>query len=386
MTDVSSFTKYHGKRIAWFCSDPRARSYLLVPSSSPSSFNEDISTTIPSSTLLTFIDTALQDRRFLFLVVEMLHFFHGFLVHKSYINQIGVFSFTSLSLPTNAVEACVSSSDDYRRLVKDVLEKLGLLQLSELIIFMVYSAQFIQKYLDCTGKLLPFTKTVQDLIYSASHTQMLPLSGVLRDPTDRMRRLLQWVHENIILIHALLQETSNEYQGIHVMTKERRLILEKSLKEDIITTFGNLFHRISFDWCVSSPFSLFFSLADKRSNTIISGSSLLQSILAQPRRHVALGIYEKCSPDSSSIGNDVRAAISVLNSRIIDVITWFSLFINEIHQGDSTLRRFPESHSAMHQRFSFTVYQLIHMGMISKSRRSDDIYEKQAIVWVSNSS
>jgi hypothetical protein len=386
LTDESSFTSHHGKRMAWFCLDQNARSYLM---SSSTISSDGTSSHVPSSTLMAFIDAAIQDKRFLFLIIKLVHFAHSFLVNGTTENRIDGNSSTTLLYPENAVEACICLSDEYQQRVTNILDKLGQLQLSDLIVFIIQGSRLIQNMLDdSTMTCSPFRKSVEDLIYGYTDTDARkPSTGVLRDPEERVRRLLQWTHENIILMHSLLQENSEERLGIPCMSKETIASLESSLKQDIITTLDNLFHRISFDWCVSSPLSLLRSLADRRSNSLVSGTSFLQSILALPRRHVSHGIREIIITSNVDVlGNDVRIAFSVMNVRVIDIATWFTRFTHEIHQvDDGKIEKSAnglETNRTHLQRFTFAVYQLIHMGIVSKSSRSDDIYEKLAMVWL----
>lgn len=389
MTGESSFTHDHGKRMAWFCLDQNARSYLM---SSMASSDDVASSVIPSSTILTFIDTAIQDQRFLFLIIHLVHFAHYCLVHKNpddaHLKRIlDRKVFTTLSCPENHVEACVCLSGEYLQRVKSILGQLGQLQLSDLVVFLIQLAKVIQMMLvseHSTMALSSFTQTVMDLIYYNTDTRA-PSTGILRDPKERTKRLLQWIHENIILTHALLQEYSEEGLGVRKMSTAELASLESSLRQDIVTTLDNLFHRISFDWCVSSPISLLLSLADKRSNTLMSGTSFLQSILAQPRRHVASALRENLCASNVELANYVRIAFSVMNVRVIDLATWFARFANGIHDDGKMEKPINDSETNLNliRSFTFAVYQLIHMGIVSKSRRSDDIYEKLAMVWVS---
>ena len=115
---------------------------------------------------MTFIDAAIQDQRFLFLIIKLVHFAQSFLVNKTTENRIDGTSSTTLLYPENAVEACICLSDEYRQRVTNILDKLGQMQLSDLVVFILHGSRLIQHMLaDSTMTCSPLRKSVEDLNY-----------------------------------------------------------------------------------------------------------------------------------------------------------------------------------------------------------------------------
>jgi hypothetical protein len=395
MTDDVTFTNMHKNRLAWFCLDPKARSYLMTSSSTTPL--ETVETNVPCSTFLTYLETAIYDRSFLFLVIELVHFSHSFLMNVNHDKSHDT-SIPSASIHYSDIrlDVCICAQDEYRRKVQTILDRLAQLHIPNIIVFMIECARFTQSKL-LTDGIPSFTNVVRDLVSHKQGMNSHLKTTTMTKPQDRAKRLLHWMNESIVLLHALVEAgdvfrnrtTGNKtFDDRHhrMLSTEQRLDYECALRNSLSSTFENLFYRVSMDWCVSSPISLLLSLADCRSNPLISSCSFKQSILAQPRRHVTIALRERISHlDQSNIGNDVALVYSVFNARIIDVSTWFFRFTNELDTVDNEVHdRLLDRSPGLLQRFAFAVYQLVHMGIVSKSRRNDEIFEKNTMVWASS--
>lgn len=132
----------------------------------------------------------------------------------------------------------------------------------------------------------------------------------------------------------------------------------------------------------------------KRSNPLMSivllhndsmSESFASSLHTKPRSDLASAItnplIQEIDYDNNAFGEyalDMKTALSVFDSRLIQVGEWFRQFFEERFSDMES-----ESNYNLVHRFGFCVYQLMICGIVIKSRRSDSVFEKAVLVWAS---
>jgi hypothetical protein len=110
--------------------------------------------------------------------------------------------------------------------------------------------------------------------------------------------------------------------------------------------------------------------------------SCTSSIHTQPRRDLALAIT-RSDANRGNNGDeftcDVKIAFSVFDSRLIPAEEWFRRFTESL---PSEKKKGVDTADLVH-RFAFCLYQLMFCGLVIRSSRNENVFEKTALVWAS---
>lgn len=104
------------------------------------------------------------------------------------------------------------------------------------------------------------------------------------------------------------------------------------------------------------------------------------SISTRPRHDLASALGNPDNDEADDLILDMQVAFNVFDSRVIQIEEWFRRF-TERRILDSKEKR--DSKAGMLQSFAFCVYQLILCGLVVRSRRVENGFEKAALVWAS---
>ncbi len=103
------------------------------------------------------------------------------------------------------------------------------------------------------------------------------------------------------------------------------------------------------------------------------------SISTRPRHDLASALGNPYNDEADNLILEMQVAFTVFDSRVIQIEEWFRRFA-ERRIPDSKER---DSKAEMLQSFAFCVYQLILCGLVVRSRRVENGFEKAALVWAS---
>lgn len=143
---------------------------------------------------------------------------------------------------------------------------------------------------------------------------------------------------------------------------------EWDLREWIVQEFCNII-------CYSGNaplFSVVFFGNNERTESFTS------SLNTRPRRDLASAISNpNCDNLMDEFMIDAKVAFNVFDSRLIPVEEWFRRF----NQCRTTDKKEKVITGDLLQRFAFCVYQFMICGLVVRSRRNENVFEKAALVW-----
>jgi len=354
MTGATSFVRRHGQRIAWFGLDANARSYAL------SSLGRDAKMLSDSKSLAYALDAAVQERKFIALVSNIVHLS----VDAQPVgakDERGNDTVTKTVFGVrmmNSIEPCLTLSFEYREAVRKIFVMLRRASLSDI-------ANTIALWIREVGYNLEdrsHTSFFFDPFNSSKHRDW-SADKYRRDPAERLIMFLRLLNECIILIDAI-DDASED--------------MDQQLREYFVSKFDRIFRRISSDWNMT-PLSSFSAL---RRNVSPGGTSFEASLNAEPRRCVAAAITNRSNTVTSSVAGyeleDAAKVFDIMDCRIIETSEWFMRFSTLVSEASYSCQGI-----VLLQRFAFAVYQLVHCGLVVRSRRREDAFEKVAMVWCS---
>lgn len=123
-----------------------------------------------------------------------------------------------------------------------------------------------------------------------------------------------------------------------------------------------------------NPLSAVFAFGNTKSMTFDN-----KDINVAPRHELALALSKPIVNDTIDFTVDVKIAFNAFDSRLISLEEWFSRFSDRL----SHLEKEKSDTSEVVQRFAFSLYQLMFCGLVVRSRRRDNLFEKGALVWAS---
>jgi len=105
-----------------------------------------------------------------------------------------------------------------------------------------------------------------------------------------------------------------------------------------------------------------------------------KSLQPHVRRSIAVGLASpppNLPRKNESITHDPIVAFQSMKCRVVSIDEWYGFFLEVLDKDCSA------DHDILWQRFTFSVLQLEHCGLVSRSRRRENSFEKTAMVWSS---
>jgi len=345
----ASFVRRHGKRLAWFCLDRQARSFMLSMihnnNTNDNEYNNnqnanhsdiEIKGLSDSRSLFTAIQATVEERSFPSLVGRLVHIASQYqnslcsptnstlatkLDHETNHNSHAL----SLSKPTtndwgvtNTIEHCLTLSETYKNNARNIFEFLRKAPLHDIASLLFQwreeASNTIQACQSVAGTASMLCEYLD--IFSWDHEYS-------RNPNEKTAKLIDFINECLILvgsIHDELEKTttdeeivahddddeienSHDSQGQMVMRSSG--VIEKELRQFLVMGFETLFRKTSLDFnrILLSTFSVF---KDSISSNFGNSRATLfeESIRAEPRRLVAEAIRQSLSTSHLASGKN----------------------------------------------------------------------------------
>jgi len=346
MAQSSAFTTSQWQRIAWFCVDKDARSYIASTSKS------DITSGSCTSSLRNMI---WRKRTFALLNAWMK-------ISRELLPSLGG-NDSSLLVDFDLVEGRLSHSayfDDLFHALCDFLLKLPLKDVKGLLIdwrneMKRHAASFV----------------AADKAFSLGY-EYIDDEGLRKTQGAAWRYLQEDINNFIILFDA--QETANARENDD---DNNQAGLIRELRASLVHSLEMSYRRLK-------DFKMPFSSEAVRRETKKYASSGVKSLFPQVRRATARALALPSGlPDRTiSTTHDPVIVFQSMTTRVIDIEEWYDLFVEDV-AGNSTGNAKCRG-DVLWQRFVFAVQELEICGLVSRSRRrGGNAFEKNAMVWSS---
>ena len=328
-----SFMNLYGIHSEWFCIDSKARKRMMrdicasnVTESSKIEQHNDIGNSCDFFNSI----QALQDEIFMMeLVLKLINVVKRKVQSMSSCDNDD--DRTRTKLNQIHIDAFLIRSDQLRLLLEKILDFVRLASKKELI-------QLIGNFRDITDDFFHTHKvsSSSSMNYVEDFSHFFDQCVVLLDcvDNDMERDLREWMAEN--------------------------LCMKLSFKP---------FQKVDYH-----PLSSVFTFGNPKSMTFNN-----KNINVAPRHELALALSKPIASDTIDFTFDVKIAFNVFDSRLILLEEWFRRFSDRL----SHLEKKKPDRFEIVQRFAFSLYQLMFCGLVVRSRRRDNLFEKGALVWAS---
>ena len=176
---------------------------------------------------------------------------------------------------------------------------------------------------------------------------------------EKIMKMSSFFHQAVVLIDGVASDNDDD--------------IEHDLREWIVEELYPILCQHSFQNNDAVP--LYHATVIGNDDRIISYFS---SIGTKPRHELTTSIANPEDRDDSiyRFTIDMKMVFTAFNSRVIQLEEWFQRFVDAHPLKHITT-------ADMVQRFAFCLYQMMLCGLIVRSRRKENLFEKAALVWAS---
>jgi hypothetical protein len=341
MAQIPAFANAEWSRIAWFCVDKGARSFIMASSTSR---DADMTSRFCASRIRTMI---WRQRMFVLVNAWIRH-------ARDLLPSLGRTKAADLMIDFGLVEGRVSQSSSFDELFQALDE-------------------FIRK--------LPIRDVQALLLRWRDEMKHRETSFAAAD--NAFRHVYEYVDESgDDIIWKLTEEELNSFIILFCRQESEGRALEdesavcKELRASLVHSL-EVKSRMLKD--LNMPFSS--DRVKEDSETVISSG--VGSLLPQVRRGTARALAHPPALPSreTSITHDPLVVFQAMTTRVVEIEEWYKTFSEEIGTSSPTIRG-----GILWQRFIFAVHQLEMCGLVCRSRRrGGNAFEKTAMVWASGS-
>ena len=341
MAQIPAFANAEWPRIAWFCVDKGARSFIMASSSSR---DADMSSRFCASRIRTMI---WRQRMFVLVNAWIRH-------ARDLLPSLGRTKTADLMIEFGLVEGRVSQSSSF----DELFQALG---------------EFIRK--------LPIRDVQALLLRWRDEMKQRETSFAAAD--DAFRLVYEYVDESgDDIIWKLTEEELNSFIILFCRQESagRALEDESAVCKELR---ASLVHSLEVKSRMLKDLNMPFSSDRVREDSEAVISSGVGSLLPQVRRGTARALsHPPALPNrETSITHDPLVVFQAMTTRVVEIEEWYKAFTEEIGTSSPTIRG-----GILWQRFIFAVHQLEMCGLVCRSRRrGGNAYEKTAMVWASGS-
>lgn len=329
--DDKEFMKKFDKHLTWFMVDYHSRKRITSKMQDRSLLRDDSGQHLTryenSKEMVDSINIIFGQRFLVSLIANILSVVHEHLLF----NNKGRSMFQDKHV--NMIEAFLTKSNHYRQVLEKLFDFIRSSSIQDVILFL--------------SKLIEV---------SQEHIRRIDIdikqSSITKDVTD----VLSFLQSSIILFDKVTKD------------------FEWDLREWTVEELSKIFSYQNTNG-VGGPIQ-------PVSHSVFYGSNerveyFASSLCTMPRHDIATAIGNPDVDNVDRLSLDLKVTFNAFDSRVIEVEEWFRRFI-ENHTGKGIEE---ESTSNQLQRFAFCVYQLILCGLVVRSRRSENVFEKAALVW-----
>ena len=362
MAQIPAFTSSEWQRIAWFCVDKFARSFIM----SSSSRDSDMTFSSCASKIRTMIW-----RKRMFLVVN------AWIKHaQDLLPTMAGKKKSDLMIDFGLIEGRASQSESFDELFEALSEFIRKLPVKDVKALLLRWKEEMEQH--------------EASFLAADEAFRLVYEYVNESGGDIIWKLMKDDLNSFILLFDRLETKENEPKDDKDkmdMTDEpgdsnggadetEVVDVGRELRESLIYSF-DVKCRMLKD--LNMPFSSETVREDSEA-VIKSGTSAL---IPQVRRGTAraLAFPPPLPSRETSITHDPVIVFQALTTRVVDIEEWYKAFAEEVNQYKSSGRG-----DILWQRFIFAVHQLEMCGLVCRSRRrGGNAFEKTGMVWASGS-
>ena len=341
MAQILAFANAEWPRIAWFCVDKGARSFIMASSSSR---DADMSSRFCASRIRTMI---WRQRMFVLVNAWIRH-------ARDLLPSLGRTKAADLMIDFGLVEGRVSQSSSF----DELFQALG---------------EFIRK--------LPIGDVQALLLRWRDEMKQRETSFAAAD--DAFRLVYEYVDESgDDIIWKLTEEELNSF----IVLFDRQESEGRALEDESAVCKelrASLVHSLEVKSRMLKDLNMPFSSDRVKEDSEAVISSGVGSLLPQVRRGTARALaHPPALPNrETSITHDPLVVFQAMTTRVVEIEEWYKAFTEEIGTSSPTIRG-----GILWQRFIFAVHQLEMCGLVCRSRRrGGNAYEKTAMVWASGS-
>ena len=362
MAQIPAFTSSEWQRIAWFCVDKFARSFIM----SSSSRNSDMTSSSCASKIRTMIW-----RKRMFLVVNV-----WIKLAQDLLPTMAGKKKSDLLIDFGLIEGRASQSESFDELFEALSEFIRKLPVKDVKALLLRWKEEMEQH--------------EASFLAADEAFRLVYEYVNESGGDIIWKLMKDDLNSFILLFDRLETKENEPKDDKDkmdMTDEpgdsnggadetEVVDVGRELRESLIYSF-DVECRMLKD--LNMPFSSETVREDSEA-VIKSGTSAL---IPQVRRGTAraLAFPPPLPSRETSITHDPVIVFQALTTRVVDIEEWYKAFAEEVNQYKSSGRG-----DILWQRFIFAVHQLEMCGLVCRSRRrGGNAFEKTVMVWASGS-
>lgn len=339
-----SFMELYGIHSEWFCIDSKARKRMI---SDLNAVNGDVDTAKKLNNLakdscnfFNHIQDLLEERMIVELVIKLVIVVQ----RKLPLQPCGGSSEGDIKVGFNIIEAFLSRSDQFKLLLEKTMDFIRTTSKSELI-------RLVGSFIDVT-----------DAFLSANEKRQMFVESVDREsdvsPMKQARDILSFFDQCIVLIDCVTNDMEWDLRE-WIAEKVCLLLCFRQSQGDENSTLSPVIH---FGRKESTKFD----------RNIIS---------VGPRREMAMALSKPTANGLNTLDFtfDVKVAFNVFDSRLISLEEWFGRFSEQLTQ----VLKDNSNTTVKVERFAFSLYQLMFCGLVVRSRRKDNLFEKGALVWAS---
>ncbi len=346
-----SFMELYGTHSEWFLIDSMARKRMIneiyaLEGGDKRLPNTRKKTPMGSSSFEFFksIQKAHGERMKSILLIKLLVALHEFMLLSSESSsEQGHMENIEKKKDFNVIEEYLLRSDRFKSICEVTLKNMQSASKQELITLFGSLIDITESFLAAEDK--------QEFFVSSTNERKKSQLSSMKGVTD----VANFFHQCIVLLDCVDSDIEWDL---------RQWIAEKFCT----LLFYQLFQRRRSELTLSPILSFGFQQSNGIDGKIIN---------ATPRRELALTLAKPTRNDIS-FTLDVKIAFNVFNSRIITLEEWFRRFTEYLTQVE---KNSPNAITIRVQRFAFSLYQLMFCGLVIRSRRKDNVFEKGALVW-----